>query len=99
MSYNIDVKLVSWEANKNKQLIQERGVGFEDVLAAVQNGGLIDVIENLNERHIGQRCLIVDINGYLHVVPFVETENEIFLKTIFPSRKLKKKYAKKKSNP
>ena len=39
---------------------------------------------------------IININNYAYLVPFVEDEKEIFLKTIIPSRKATKKYLKKK---
>jgi len=36
--------------------------------------------------------LIVEYKNYAFMVPFVESDNEIFLKTIIPSRKATKKY-------
>ncbi len=35
---------------------------------------------------------VVKIYNYAWLIPFVETENEVFLKTIIPSRKATKKY-------
>lgn len=35
---------------------------------------------------------IVNINNYAYLIPFTETEKEVFLKTIIPSRKGTKKY-------
>jgi hypothetical protein len=32
------------------------------------------------------------VNDYVHLVPFVEDEKEVFPKTIIPSRKATKKY-------
>jgi len=38
---------------------------------------------------------ILEIDNYAIVVPSVENENEIFLKTAFPSRKYTKRYGLK----
>jgi len=86
------MKTVRWNAEKNEELRKKRGVCFEDVLAAVDNGDLLDVLENASPGFEHQKCLVVRINGYPYVVPFVETDDELFLKTIFPSRRLKRKY-------
>jgi len=40
----------------------------------------------------------LDIGNYAYLVPFVETESEIFLKTIIPSRKATRKYLEVKLN-
>jgi len=37
---------------------------------------------------------VVDVEGYVYLVPYVETEESVFLKTIIPSRKMTKKYLK-----
>jgi len=42
---------------------------------------------------------VIDISDYIYLVPFVESETEIFLKTIIPSRKATKQYLKEKGNP
>jgi len=71
----------------------ERQVSFEEVVFYIGRGQLLDVVEHPNqEKYEGQRIFIVNINDYAYLVPFVETEREIFLKTIIPSRKATKKY-------
>jgi uncharacterized DUF497 family protein len=83
-----------FSADKNQSLIKERGISFEDVVAALDNGKLLDTIEHHNAmKYPNQKIYIVDINGYVWLVPFVrKDEQTVFLKTIFPSRKLTKKY-------
>lgn len=82
-----------WDPSKNDTLIRERRISFEEVLLAIEQGHLLDVIENPNqERYRGQRALVVEIGGYIHLVPFIERGEEIFLKTIIPSRKLTQRY-------
>jgi uncharacterized DUF497 family protein len=87
------VKPFRWNAEKNNQLQSERGIGFESVIAAIDAGQVLEIVEHPNqERYSGQRIFIVQIDRYVYAVPFVENEVEIFLKTIIPSRKMTKKY-------
>ena len=58
-----------------------------------QSDGLLDDIKHPNEEtYSHQRMFIVAIEGYAYLVPYVETDREIFLKTIIPSRKATKQY-------
>ncbi|MCX7839049.1 MAG: BrnT family toxin [Anaerolineae bacterium] len=87
------MKTYTWNEEKNRQLKIERGVSFDEVLAHIAAGNLLDVIEHPHpEKYKGQRIFIVKIRDYVWLVPFVESENEIVLKTIIPSRKATKKY-------
>ena len=66
----------------------ERGVSFEEVLSTISQGGLITVMDHPNrEKYRHQKMLVVKIRDYAYLVPYVESENEIFLKSIIPSRK------------
>ena len=83
----------AWSEQKNALLRRERGVSFEQVVAALGEGGLLDVLEHhAPDRYPGQRILVVDLGGYAHLVPFVEREDEVFLKTVIPSRKHTRRY-------
>jgi len=85
--------VIDWDEGKNLQLRLERGVGFEDVVVAINEGRILDILEHPNkERYEGQKLLIVEIGGYAYVVPFENREGVIRLITIFPSRKMTKKY-------
>ena len=82
------MKYFSWNNEKNQKLKQERGVSFEAVLFHIERGDLLDVLEYSNqERYPGQRIFVVNIDDYAYLVPFVESEAGVFLKTIIPSRK------------
>jgi hypothetical protein len=82
-----------WSEEKNKLLKDSRGVGFEEVLLAIDERRLLDVIPHHNlEKYPNQKLFIVRIRGYIYYVPFVEDEEKIFLKNIVPSRKYQKKY-------
>ncbi len=87
------MKLFSWSNEKNEWLREHRGVSFEAVLFHIMEGDLLDVIEHPNQsRYAHQKIFIVNIDSYIDMVPFVENDDEIFLKTIIPSRKMTKKY-------
>lgn len=88
-----NVKPFRWNDEKNTLLQADRGISFELVVTAIAEDKLLDVIEHPNqEKYLAQRIFVVEIDRYVYMVPFVESDDEIFLKTIIPSRKLKKKY-------
>jgi uncharacterized DUF497 family protein len=87
------MKYFEWSSEKNEWLKAVRGVSFEEIVFHIHAGGLLDVLEHPNEaRYPGQRIFVVDVEGYAYLVPFIETEESIFLKTIIPSRKMTRKY-------
>jgi uncharacterized DUF497 family protein len=87
------MKLFDWNDQKNEWLKGERGVTFEDVIFHLTHDGLLDTIEHPNQKQYpGQRLFIINVDGYAHIVPFVEDDDVIFLKTIVPSRKVTKLY-------
>lgn len=88
--YNVHIKIFNWDEDKNDWLRRERGVCFEDVLDCFQNGEFFGVFENPSANFPNQTVFLVRIDGYPHIVPFVENEKEIFLKTIIPDRRFKK---------
>jgi hypothetical protein len=69
-------------------------VSFEDVIFAINDDKIIDVIENPSSNFENQYCYVLEINDYIYLVPFVIKEKEYFLKTIYPSRKYNKLYKK-----
>jgi hypothetical protein len=53
----------------------------------------LDILEHPNQqKYKGQRILVVAVNEYAYLVPYVEDDREVFLKTIIPSRKANRKY-------
>ena len=82
------MKPFRWDPDKNEQLIQVRGISFEQITVAVENGNLLQVVQHPNsEKYPKQKVMIVKIDGYAYLVPFVEEADYLFLKTIIPSRK------------
>lgn len=87
------MKHFDWNTDKNDEFRSDRNVTFEEVVFSVMRGGLLDIIEHPNtKKHPNQRIFIVDIDDYAYLVPFVETEERVFLKTVIPSRKMTKRY-------
>ncbi len=88
-----------WSEEKNSLLISERGISFERVLMAIEEGGLLDVLEHHNpEKYRGQRLMVLQIEDYAFLVPFVEDEERVFLKTVIPSRKATQRYLRRDDN-
>ena len=93
------MKYFDWNEEKNKLLKVERDVCFEDVLVAFDSGGLLNIVGNpKKKKYPKQKMFIVNINNYAYLVPFIEDNKKIFLKTIIPSRKATKKYIIKGGN-
>lgn len=89
------MKHFSWNEEKNELLREERQISFEEVVFYIEQGFLLDVLEHPNkEKYKGQKIFVVEIDEYAYLIPFVEDENEVFLKTIIPSRKATRKYLK-----
>lgn len=86
------MKHIEWDEEKNKQLQIERGISFEAIIIAIEQGKLIDIVPNPSAQYAHQNVLIVEIDNYLILVPFVEDEEKIFLKTAFKSRKATKNH-------
>lgn len=86
----------SFAPDKNLKLIQERKISFEEVIAAIENDQILDILEHSNRKKYGnQNIYVIFIREYVYLVPFVtDNEGNIFLKTIIPSRKAKQKYLK-----
>lgn len=82
------MKHINWNTGKSLRLKKSRGICFEDVIYYIENGDILHDYEHPNqERYSGQRIMVIGINNYAYLVPYVENEEELFLKTIIPSRK------------
>ncbi|MCG2759936.1 MAG: BrnT family toxin [Candidatus Delongbacteria bacterium] len=91
--YYIYPMMFDWNDEKNQKLKSERDISFEDIVFHIKRDGLLDIIENPNQkRYEGQKIFIVNVEGYIYLVPFLEDNELIFLKTIIPSRKMTKLY-------
>jgi uncharacterized DUF497 family protein len=93
------VKYFAWDDAKNAKLRMDRGIGFEEIVFHIERGDLLDVLAHPNpDRYADQRIFVVRREDYVYLVPFVEDENAVFLKTIIPSRKATKEYLGEESD-
>ena len=93
------MKYFAWDDAKNAKLRTGRSIGFEDIVFHIERGDLLDILDHPNpERYAGQRIFVVQHDDYVYLVPFVEDEHTVFLKTIIPSRKATKQYLGEESD-
>ena len=87
------MKTYTWSSEKNELLKQDRNISFEEIVLNIQLGNEVDIYDHPNTKvYSDQKISVVLIEGYAYLVPFVENKEEIFLKTIIPSRKATKQY-------
>lgn len=87
------MKIFRWNHEENEQLKIERKISFEEIVLAIEGDGLLDILQHPNEsKYPQQRILVVALDGYTYLVPFVEEADYYFLKTIIPSRKATRDY-------
>jgi uncharacterized DUF497 family protein len=84
-----------WDDEKNRLLEDTRGISFEEVLVHIRNGHVLDVIRHPNrERYPHQNIIVLNIDDYVWLVPYVKGSGIRFLKTIIPSRRATEEYLK-----
>lgn len=87
------MKPFRWNPEKNETLSAARGVSFETIVVAIESGGLLDILSHPNPgKYPRQRILVVAVDNYVYLVPFIDEQDYFFLKTIIPSRKATKNY-------
>ena len=87
------MKPFRWSPEKNEQLQLDRGISFENMVVAMESGGLLDILAHPNlAKYPKQKMLVVASDGYAYLVPFVEEDDHFFLKTVIPSRKATRDY-------
>jgi hypothetical protein len=93
----IKSKSIRYSLEKNELLKEQRNISFEDVILALESGNLLDDIEHPNKENYPNQnifIILIEIKDYVYLVPYVEDDTSIFLKTIIPSRQMNKKYNK-----
>ncbi|MFO7746402.1 MAG: BrnT family toxin [Orrella sp.] len=89
-------KIYNWNTEKNQLLTTERGISFERIVFEISIGNEVALVMHPNQsKYPGQMISMVEVDDYVYLVPFVETETEIFLKTIIPSRKATRQFRSK----
>lgn len=87
------MKPFRWNHDKNEALKIERCISFEEIVLAIEAGGLLDELRHHNsDKFPGQSVFVVALDDYAYLVPYVEETHYYFLKTIIPSRKATRDY-------
>ena len=87
------MKPFRWSHEKNETLKKERSISFEEIVLAIESGGLLDELKHPNkDKYPNQLVFVVGLDGYAYLVPYVEEIQYFFLKTVIPSRKATKNY-------
>ncbi len=87
------MKPFRWSAEKGDMLTARRGISFEQIVAAILHGGVLDILAHPNAAKFPrQKVMVVECDGYAYLVPYVEEREYLFLKTIIPSRKATRDY-------
>lgn len=82
-----------WNEEKNLILRRERGISFEEIVLAIEDGKVLDVVKHPDEKKRShQMIMFVEMRGYAIAVPFIEENESLFLKTAFPDRRATKRY-------
>lgn len=76
---------------RNALLLKTRGISFEHIIVLINEEKILDIIDHPNKsKYPDQKIYVVDVDGYCYLAPYVKSGNEIFLKTVIPSRKATK---------
>ena len=87
------MKYYDWNDEKNNIIKETRDISFEEIVLAISNGKILDIVEHPNkEKYPNQKMFIIEVRNYAYIVPFVEDDKKYFLKTIYPSREATKEY-------
>ena len=89
------MKVFRWDNEKNEWLKKNRRVSFEQVVILMEREDVLETIEHSNQdKYPDQKIAIVKMGDYAFLVRYVQKNDEIFLKTIIPSRKATNKYVR-----
>lgn len=87
------MKSLNWNNKKSVALKTSRGICFEDVVFFIERGEILDDYLHPNQKaYPGQRTMVINVANYAYLIPYIENEEELFLKTIIPSRKATQRY-------
>ncbi len=86
--------IFKWNEEKNKKLIEERGISFEEIVDAFNSGVFVDFQEQKNDEYSHQEMMIIWYSDYIYCVPLIDKGDYFYLITVFKSRKMTKKYLK-----
>jgi uncharacterized DUF497 family protein len=86
---------IIWDSDKNRKLLLERKLSLETFASLILEKKYLTILKNPSRKD--QKIFIIPYQNYTYVVPFIIDDNQnIVLKTVFPSRKFHKIYGGKK---
>jgi len=86
------MKLHAWDEEKNQHLKRTRNISFETILSQIDQGYLLDTVNNPSSKYKEQKMYVIEYNNYAYLVPFIQTKDRVFMITIIPNRQATKKY-------
>ncbi len=87
------MKPFRWNHEKNELLKKERGISFEEIVLAIEADGLLDELQHRNaDKYPHQFILVVALDEYVYLVPYVEELDYYFIKPVIPSTKATRLY-------
>ena len=90
------MKPFRWNFGENEALKAARGISFENVVVSVESGGLLDIVDHPNpDKYPRQKVMVISIDKYAYLVPYVDEDEYYFLKTVIPSRKATRDLARR----
>ena len=90
------MKPFRWNFGKNEALKAARGISFENVVVSVESGGLLDIVDHPNpDKYPRQKVMVISIDKYAYLVPYVDEDEYYYLKTVIPSRKATRDLARR----
>ena len=93
------MKYFDWNEEENQWLKKERNISFEVIVSYLEQKKMLDKIAHPNSvKYPDQFIFVIEHDNYAYLVPFVEDDEKVFLKTIIPSRRVTEKYLRRKSD-
>ncbi len=87
--------MYDWSDEKDAKLRNERGIGFQDIIFHIEKGDVLLVADHPNKiNYPNQKIMYVQVDDYVYIVPYIDSEKKKYLKTIIPSRKQTKRFKK-----
>ena len=83
--------MIIYDDKKAQALKSERNIDIDEVVELIIDKKYLDILEH--PKRGNQQIFILSYKDYIHVVPFVvDKNNDIVIKTVFPSRNFHKIY-------
>ena len=83
--------MIIYDGKKAQELKLERNIDIDEIVELIIDKKYLDILEH--PKRGNQQIFILSYKDYIHVVPFIVDKNDnIIIKTVFPSRNFHKIY-------